>query len=531
MNKIFYRNQKVGDDYVNSLSQGLLYADNIKRVDLAANRLTNYGVNPLFKSINENKKLQKGIKILDLSFNKIGEFGLEKLIFYINDDECNLEEISLEGNSLGDKNINRLCETIWMSLSDRIQTLNISRNLINDDSCVSIANLLQRCLNLKILMCSWNHIRNYGASLIISKLKKHHVMRVLDISWNSIGNSLTQDATLEEVTRGARPDYDFLNFEINEWRSMKEIRFRPELAGVKKDAGKKEKKDAGKKDSKAPNEPEPSPFANIVSHRAISSFAKELGEFFREPNTELIHLDISHNNICSEDAVFLAEECKNNHKILGLHVDGNEISIDENGFLHAMKKTEKHDNYYAHSQIYYGIDNDKGGNITKTNNDKIRKIRAKNNCWICEGWREIPFIYRPDKSMRNNLDKYIIRLHLSFENWKAYDTILKDGIFKSIRMCPPGEIYYFFTVDKCPVLTYGVHTHKLREVLNYEFNDEYMKEYNENIVKNEYLDKKTEEKEPQEGILLINHLETEVEKPKKNWLLGSEFTSNFDVKI
>lgn len=498
------------------MSQGLLFADNIKKVDLAANRLTNFGVNPLFKSINENKKLQKGIKILDLSFNKIGEYGLEKLINFITEDECNLEEISLEGNSLGDKNINKLCDTITSTLSDRIHTVNLSRNLISDESCVSIANLLQRCLNLKILMCSWNHIRNYGASLIISKLKKHHVMRVLDLSWNSIGNSLTQDATLEEVTRGVKPDYDFLNYEINEWRSMKEIRFRPELAGIKKDLG--------KKDPKAPAEPEVNPFANIVSHRSLSAFAKELGEFFRETNTELIHLDISHNNISSEDGVFLSEECKNNHKILGLHVDGNEISIDENGFLHPMKKLEKNDNYYAYSQIYYGMNNEKGNNKMKTNNDKVRRIRAKNNCWICEGWREIPFIYRPEKAMKNNLGKYFVKLHLSFENWKPYDTILKDGIFKSIRMCPPGEIYYFFTVDKFPVNSFGVHTYNLREPINFEFDDEYLKEYNENELKYEYLEKEKENKEEKEN---------NIEEPKKMWLslnFGGSNEKNIDVK-
>ncbi len=419
---------------------------------------------------------------------------MEKLINYINEDECHLQEISLEGNSLGDKNIIKLCETIHDSLSDKIQTLNISSNLITDESSLSIANLINRCHLLKILMCSWNHLRNHGASLIINKLKKHHEMRVLDISWNSIGNSLTQDATLEDITKGAKSDYDFLNFEINEWRTMKEIRFRPELAGVKKDP---------KKDPKAPNEPDLNPFANIVSHRSISSFAKELGEYFREPSTELIHLDFSHNNICSEDAVFIAEECKNNHKILGMHVDGNEISIDENGFLHPMKKTQKNDNYFAHSQIYYGIENEKGANKQKSNNDKIRRIRAKNNCWICEGWREIPFIYRPEKSMMNKLEKYVIRLHLSFEDWKPYDTVLKDGIFKAIRMCPPGKIYYFFTVDKLPVLTYGVHTHKLREPITYEFNDEYIKEYNENLIKYEYFEKINLEKSKNIKIIKI----------------------------
>lgn len=482
-----------------ALSQGLLFAENIKKLDLASNRLTTYGVNPLFKSINENKKLQKGIKILDLSYNKIGDQGLEKIINYINDDECNLEELSIEGNSLGDRNINRLCEVITNDLPDKITCLNISKNLISDESCVSIANLLQNCLSLKILMLSWNHIKNFGASLIINKLKKNNEMKVLDLSWNSIGNSLNEDATVEDVVKGQKPDRDFLNFEIIDFRKTGKLHFRNELIPQKKDA---------KKDPKAPKLPDVNPFDSIKSHKQVSAFAKELGEYFKEPNTELIHLDISHNNISSEDAVFLSLECKLNHKILGLHVDGNEISIDELGFLHPLKKLVKSENYYAHSQIYYNIGND-NGNFLRTNNDKVRRIRAKNNCWICEGWREIPFIYRPDKSMKN-LDRYVIKLHLSFENWKPYDTILKDGIFKSIRMCPPGEILYFFTVDKIPVDSYGVHFHELRDPIVYEFDDEYIKEFNENLIKVNYLERQEnpevfEEKEGN-GIILLKYL-------------------------
>lgn len=362
-------------------------------------------------------------------------------------------------------------------IPDRISCLNIAKNLISDDCCVSIANLIQRCLSMKILMLSWNHIKNLGASLIINKLKKNPEMKVLDLSWNSIGNSLNEEPTVDEIVKGQKPDRDFLNFEITEWKSSGKVNFRPELIPVKIEKG---------KDKNAPSTPV-NPFENIKCHRQISAFAKELGEYFKETNTDLIHLDISHNNMSCEDAVYLSNECKSNHKILGMHVDGNEICIDELGFLHPLRKLVKQENYYANSQIYYNINND-STNFLRTNNDKVRRIRAKNNCWICEGWREIPFIYRPDKQMKN-LDRYVIKLHLSFENWKPYDTILKDGIFKSIRMCPPGDIYYFFTVDKKPVESYGVHYHELRDPIIYEFDDEYIKEYNENLVKVTYLER------------------------------------------
>ena len=327
-----------------AISNGLLYSDNIKKIDLGSNRLTNRGIYPLFKSINENKKLQKGIRILDLSYNKIGDQGIEKIIYYIND-ECYLETLSLEGNSLGDKNISKLSETIYEAISDKILSLNFSKNLITDESCVSMANLINRCSNLRILMLSWNHIKNFGGSLLINKMKKNSEMKVLDVSWNSIGSSLNTEPSLEELVKGAKPDKNFLNFEIQEFKSTMNIKFREELAGVKKDLKKDAKKDQ-------PKTPEISPFANIKSNKSVSAFAKELGEYFKEPEIELIHLDISHNNISTEDAVYLSEESKGNHKILGIHTDGNEIAVDELGFMHPLKRLGKEDNYYANSQIY-----------------------------------------------------------------------------------------------------------------------------------------------------------------------------------
>ena len=51
-----------GDEYVKALSNSLLYSENFETIDLSGNRLSNDGVNKLFKIINENKKLVRNLK-------------------------------------------------------------------------------------------------------------------------------------------------------------------------------------------------------------------------------------------------------------------------------------------------------------------------------------------------------------------------------------------------------------------------------------------------------------------------------------
>ena len=58
-------------------------------------------------------------------------------------------------------------------------------------------------------------------------------------------------------------------------------------------------------------------------------------------------------------------------------------------------------------------------------------------------------------------------------------------------MCPPGDVLYFFTVNKKPVEDYGANTHQVKDPVVYGFDDEFLKEFNENEVKNNYY-KQTE---------------------------------------
>lgn len=492
--------------------------------------MTFQGVNPLIHSIEVNPLLKKGLRILDLSFNKVGEQGVNKIINYINTGDCNLEEVNLEGNSLGDDNVNKLCETINNSLGHKITAINISRNLITDNSCYNIANLLYRCPMLKILMISWNHIKNFGASLIINKLKKNFEMKVFDISWNSIGTNLNNEPALDQLTKNSKPDRNFMNFEINEFRTSMSVTFRKELMPPKEAKNAKGGSTANSnKDNKTSKNANQNTTSNKkdfksftvsgiskdgINMKLITPFAKELGEYFREVNTQLVHLDISHNNISCEDATYLEQECKTNHKILGIHVDGNEMYIDALGFIHPLKKASKVANYYATSQIYYNINRNQ--NFVRTNNEKIKKIRAKNNCWICEGWREITFSFSAYKM--KDADKQFVKLHLNFEDWKPCDTMLFDKSFRAVRMCPPGDVLYFFTVNKKPVEDYGVHNFSLREPQIYTFDNEYIKEYNENELKNHYFTKQNEINS--KDAVEFTNLESPIKKPIEEDIFG-----------
>ena len=102
--------------------------------------------------------------------------------------------------------------------------------------------------------------------------------------------------------------------------------------------------------------------------------------------------------------------------------------------------------------------------MIKSNIRNIRKIRAKNNCWICEGWRELKFTYKPPKDIENPSD-LDVKIHLNFENYEEYNTNWRGDEFIISRMCPPGTVLFYFTINKQPATSYGSITTTLVEPL------------------------------------------------------------------
>lgn len=92
------------------------------------------------------------------------------------------------------------------------------------------------------------------------------------------------------------------------------------------------------------------------------------------------------------------------------------------------------------------------------------------NCWICGGWNEVEFEYSPgfsdnsvDLAMGEEHDEYIaINMHMDSDEYEgdlllphdakeSYrfdhdDSMSTQKVYKTVRMVPPGERKYFFSI-------------------------------------------------------------------------------------
>ena len=498
-------NQKVGDTYMKALSNSLKYSHHLSKLEFAGNRLSSLGTSNLFKSLNINKDLAYKLQAIDLSENKIGNNNINELLQFIQDPKCSIEDLNFYGNYIGDENIIKICNSLAIYIQYKLVKLNLGKNNIHDNCTNSICQMLNKCSGLRILNLSHNWLHNQSASKIIKELTEHYELRILDLSWNMIGDDLTALPTYEHLVNSeiTHPEREFNNFSINEamFTGKLNLRNNPLLPPI--DSNKGEKKQDNKKDAKDSTTENKQPLYKEPKKinekmKEPSSFAINLGEYFNQTQLSLIHLDISHNNLNYYDCKLIAEKSKTNHTILGIHVDGNAMEINCLGFITPKEKLNRDKKYYACSQIFYGMNKDY--NLRKTNIDTVRKIRGKNNCWICEGFREIQFEYIPEEPL-DDPNNHLVKLHLDFDRYKPFDMIFDGTKYQIIRMCPPGEVNYFFTVDTVPVKKENSSgNNKFTEIENsndfikYQFESDYMEELNNIKEKLLYRKRKEEEK-------------------------------------
>lgn len=95
-----------------------------------------------------------------------------------------IEVLNLEDNKLGDEAVFELLNGLQMSKSLRV--LNLSKNLLTDRVCGELKNILYRC-SIYELYLHWNRINAKGGIEIFQSLKSNETLKVLDISYNSLG--------------------------------------------------------------------------------------------------------------------------------------------------------------------------------------------------------------------------------------------------------------------------------------------------------------------------------------------------------
>ena len=470
-------NQKVGDTYIKVLGNALKYSDNLTYLELSGNRISSIGINKLFSSINQNEELTSNIHSINLSENNIGSQDITEIINYIQNSKNNLENLDLFGNLMGDVNIKKISESFFKIKPYIKNSINLGKNNIHDISSNAICEMLNHCSSLRELILSHNWLHNKAASQIITQLSTHFELRILDLSWNVIGDDLVFLPSYEEIVNSEikHPDKNFDNFSLNEALTSRQLKVRtnPLLPPIETNKNIKNKKDNVEVKKvelkKIPEKP-----------KNPSIFAIALGEYFTKSDLSLIHLDISYNNLNSVDCKLLSEKVKTNHEILGIHVEGNEMEIDALGFITPLEKNIKNKGYFSNTHIFYGMNIN--NSLRKTTIDNVRKIRNKNQCWICSGFREVEFEYIPEEIFSDPVN-HLVKIHLSFDNYKPFDMICDGTKYQIVRMCPPGEIKFFFSVDTIPVKKEAENGKNIfknidieSDFINYTFDKEYIDE-------------------------------------------------------
>lgn len=92
-------------------------------------------------------------------------------------------------------------------------------------------------------------------------------------------------------------------------------------------------------------------------------------------------------------------------------------------------------------------------------------LKAFSNCWFCEGWTQMKFIFVSGVTVpRDVLPNENVFIHLSFENYIP-DYMLPEGTgtYYSLRMVPPGPLNYFYTINDEVYTADGVKTNSVSD--------------------------------------------------------------------
>ena len=479
--KLNLRNKILGDDYIKCLIESLKVSKHITSLNLEKNRLSDMSLIPLFQTIIENNYLLDKLLEINLSYNKIGIAAIELLVKYISNYNCVLQNLNMENNLLGDVNTKKIIEAISNNLMNEMKYLNLSKNLLDDEVAIDLSILIKKCIKLNVLILYQNQLSNEGGGIIMSEIKKHTGLKILDLSWNLLGTNLKDEIpTLNELLL-VNKEYNtntinhFDNANLNEMKyALKQNIYN--LNNIN--------------NSILPDR----------NDNKVSYFTSELCKLFHNKYCELLHLDLSYNNLNYHDCKAISEHIKYNHTILGIHVDGNNMYTDGFGFIYPISKSDYKQQHFANRQIFYRISDEHS--LIKSNVINSKKLRAKNNCWICEGWREIKFNYtlpinqdeiNTNNTNNTNNEKDYVKLYLNFENYKninlnelnfIQNENSTNSYFQIHRVCPPGELYFFLSRNGIPITNYGAFNHQLKESIIYT-EDEKPIEYEDeqNLIK------------------------------------------------
>ena len=170
---------------------------------------------------------------------------------------------------------------------------------------------------------------------------------------------------------------------------------------------------------------------------ASDTYPQWLSKMFKV-NQSLLHVDLSHNEISLKDGEIIKEGLDDNHVLLGLHLTGNEVNTNSEGFI--VPNLKEHPESDSHIMTRLTDSLMMGVWSSQLNVE----LRATSNWWIWEGWSEVKFMFDLNTSDIKITPEHGeikgVSIHLDFDDYEP--DVMKQSskdpsLYYIVRMVPP----------------------------------------------------------------------------------------------
>ncbi|XP_078087557.1 uncharacterized protein LOC144505316 [Mustelus asterias] len=163
LTQLYLRKNKLGDTGVKHLCEALnSWHCKIQTLELCENLIRGNIVDQLSSVLRNNRSLTN----LNLNNNKLGDMGFKLLIITLSQQNCPIQTLELEGNGISDTYTEELTRISFINTS--LTMVNLSNNLLTDQSIRALQNLIQRHTYLHEIRLQRNKFSPDGSNYLQS---------------------------------------------------------------------------------------------------------------------------------------------------------------------------------------------------------------------------------------------------------------------------------------------------------------------------------------------------------------------------